>query len=100
MHPGTFNRLQTFVQKWKDDPSVKEFFHRECTFSNSQITRFEKYLLNAASTLQNRKDNGKLRLDLDLDDYFSGVTPAPVPTPTPTPQPGVVKITGSVGRWE
>jgi hypothetical protein len=77
---------------------VKEFFHRECTFSNSQLARFEKYLLAAASTLQSRCDSGKLRLDLDLDDYFAGVAP---PSPPPPPSPvASSKINGSVGQWE
>jgi hypothetical protein len=93
MHPGTFERLQTMATKWRDDLSVREFFHRECTFSNSQLGRFEKYLLAAAATLQSRKESGKLRLDLDLDDYFSGVVPTPQPSESP-------KIDGAVGRWE
>ena len=91
MHPGTFDRLQTLAQKWDGDPTVKEFFHRECTFSNSQIARFEKYLHTAASTLQNRKTSGKLLLDLDLDEYFAGIQPLPGEGP---------KIGDSVGRWE
>jgi hypothetical protein len=95
MHPGTYERLQTFAQKWKEDPAVKEFFHRECTFSNSQLTRFERYLLNAATTLRGRKESGSLRLDLDLDDFFQGATPPPV-----DPPPAASKITASVGRWE
>ena len=95
MHPKTFGRLQTLATKWRDDPTVKEFFHRECTFSNSQLARFEKYLLAAASTLQSRLDSGKLRLDLDLDDYFAGVAPPPPPPPA-----GPSKINGSVGQWE
>ena len=95
MHPGTFKRLQTFAQQWSSDPSVKQFFHRECTFSNSQLARFEKYLLNAASVLQGRKASGKLHLDLDLDEYFQGVAVPPGPSPTPGST-----ITGSVGRWE
>ncbi len=70
MHPDTFARLVDFAQRWKVDPSVKAFFHEECTFSNSQLARFEKYLLNAATVLQSRKDRGQLRLDLSLDDFF------------------------------
>ena len=98
LHPKTFARLQALAAKWRDDPTVKEFFHRECTFSNRQLTRFEKYLLTAASTLQGRLDSGKLRLDLDLDDYFAGVAP---PSPSPPPWPNVSsKINGSVGQWE
>ena len=97
LHPKTFARLQTLAMKWRDDPTVKEFFHRECTFSNSQLARFEKYLLAAASTLQSRLDSGKLRLDLDLDDYFAGVEPPPPPPPPPVGPP---KINGSVGQWE
>jgi peptidoglycan hydrolase-like protein with peptidoglycan-binding domain len=94
LHPKTFARLQTLATKWRDDPTVKEFFHRECTFSNSQLARFEKYLLAAANTLQSRLDSGKLRLDLDLDDFFAGVVP-------PSPPPVVAsKISGSVGPWE
>ena len=76
---------------------MKEFFHHECTFSNSQLGRFEKYLLAAASTLQSRLDSGKLRLDLDLDDYFAGVAPPPPPPPSPVVSS---KINGSVGQWE
>jgi hypothetical protein len=94
LHPKTFACLQTLATKWRDDPGVKEFFHRECTFSNSQLARFEKYLLAAASTLQSRLDNGKLRLDLDLDDFFAGVAPPPPPPVAPS------KINGSVGQWE
>jgi hypothetical protein len=94
MHPGTFERLLTLATEWKEDSAVRDFFHRECTLSNSQIARFEKYLLAAVSTLQSRKDSGKLRLDLDLDDYFSGIAPGPTPTPTGS------KIDGIVGRWE
>jgi hypothetical protein len=70
MHPNTFARLVDFAQRWKTDASVKAFFHEECTFSNSQLARFEKYLLNAATVLQSRKDRGQLRLDLSLDDFF------------------------------
>jgi hypothetical protein len=70
MHPKTFARLIDFAQRWKTDPSVKAFFHEECTFSNAQVARFEKYLLNAATVLQSRKDRGQLRLDLSLDDFF------------------------------
>ena len=77
---------------------MKEFFHRECTFSNSQLARFEKYLLAAASTLQSRLDSGKLRLDLDLDDYFAGVAPPPPPPSPPPAAPS--KINGIVGQWE
>ena len=98
LHPNTFARLQTLATKCREDPTVKEFFHRECTFSNSQLARFEKYLLAAASTLQSRLDNGKLRLDLDLDDYFAGVV---APPPPPPPSPVITsKINGSVGQWE
>jgi hypothetical protein len=70
MHPDTYNRLIAFAQKWKEDPAVKDFFHKECTFSISQLARFEKYLLTAVNTLQTRLGSGKLLLDLDLDDYF------------------------------
>ena len=95
LHPGTYAGLQTLAQKWNDDPTVKLFFHRECTFSNSQVARFEKYLLNAATTLRSRKEGGTLHLDLDLDDYFQGADSTPtVPTPTGS------HIAGSVGRWE
>jgi hypothetical protein len=90
MHPGTYDGLQTLAQKWKEDPTVRQFFHRECTFSNSQIVRFEKYLLNAATTLRSRKDAGTLHLDLDLDDYFKGTDFHPL----------VPQIAASVGRWE
>jgi len=71
-----------FAEKWKEDPTVKEFFHKECTLSASQLARFEKYILTAANTLQTRKANGKLLLDLDLDDYFR---PAASSSPTPSP---------------
>jgi hypothetical protein len=77
MHPDTFARLADFAQRWKTDPSVKGFFHEECTFSNSQLARFEKYLLNAATVLQSRKDRGQLRLDLSLDDFFGSQPPPP-----------------------
>lgn len=90
MHPGTYDGLQILAQKWREDPTVKEFFHRECTFSNSQIGRFEKYLLNAATVLRGRKDGGTLHLDLDLDDYFQGADSTPTGS----------HIAGSVGRWE
>ena len=90
MHPRTYDCLQTLAQKWNADPAVKQFFHRECTFSNSQVTRFEKYLLNAATTLRSRKDGGTLRLDLDLDDYFQDSDSGPTGS----------EIAGSVGRWE
>jgi hypothetical protein len=94
MHPGTFERLLTLATKWKENSAVREFFHRECAITNSQIGWLEKYLLAAVSTLQSRKASGKLRLDLDLDDYFSGIAPGPTPTPTRS------KIDGIVGRWE
>jgi hypothetical protein len=77
MHPKTFARLVDFAQRWKTDPSVKAFFHEECTFSNAQLARFEKYLLNAATVLQSRKDRGQLRLDLSLDDFFGSHPPPP-----------------------
>jgi hypothetical protein len=98
LHPNTFARLQTLATKWRDDLTVKEFFHSECTFSNSQLARFEKYLLAAASTLQSRLDSGKLRLDLDLDDYFAGVASPPPPPPLSPVAPS--KINGTVGQWE
>ena len=79
MHPDTYNRLIAFAQKWKEDPTMKDFFHKECTFSISQLARFEKYLVTAADTLQTRHTNGKLLLDLDLDDYFSGPSNSPTP---------------------
>jgi hypothetical protein len=82
MHPDTYNRLIAFAQKWKEDPTVKEFFHKECTLSASQLARFEKYILTAANILQTRKANGKLLLDLDLDDYFR-----PTASSSPTPSP-------------
>lgn len=94
LHPKTYECLQTFASKWQEDPTVKEFFHRECTFSSSQISRFEKYLLNAATELRNQRENGALHLDLDLDDYFQGVPP-----PSP-PQNPFSQIAASVGRWE
>lgn len=90
MHPRTYDCLQTLAQKWDADPAVREFFHRECTFTNSQIARFDTYLRTAAGTLRARNDSGSLRLDLDLDDYFAGGAAKP-----PAPQ-----ITASVGRWE
>jgi hypothetical protein len=70
LHPDTYNRLLDFAQRWKTDPEVKAFFHQECTFNNGQLARFEKYLLNAAATMQSRRTAGKLLLDLDLDDFF------------------------------
>ena len=82
MHPDTYNRLIAFAQKWKEDPGVQDFFHKECTFSMSQLARFEKYLLTAADTLQTRHTNGKLLLDLDLDDYFLS---GPINSPTASP---------------
>jgi hypothetical protein len=82
MHPDTYNRLIAFAQKWTEDPAMKDFFHKECTFSTSQLVRFEKYLLTAANTLQTRQTNGKLLLDLDLDDYFHPtVSNSPSPSP-------------------
>jgi hypothetical protein len=82
MHPDTYNRLIAFAQKWTADPTAKDFFHKECTFSTSQLARFEKYLLTAADTLQTRHSNGKLLLDLDLDDYFQPlISSSPSPTP-------------------
>jgi hypothetical protein len=80
MHPDTYNRLIAFAQKWTEDPAMKDFFHKECTFSTSQLARFEKYLVTAVNTLQSRHGNGKLLLDLDLDDYFH---PAISSSPSP-----------------
>jgi hypothetical protein len=91
LHPDTYDCLQTLAQNWSADPTVKQFFHRECTFSQSQLARFEKYLLNAAFTLRSHKESGTLRLDLDLDDYFASST-------TPIPD-GSSQISGSVGSW-
>jgi hypothetical protein len=82
MHPDTYNRLVAFAEKWQEDPTVKEFFHEECTFSISQLARFEKYLMAAANTLQSRHGNGKLLLDLELDDYFHSGMSSPTP-PSP-----------------
>lgn len=92
LHPNTYAGLQKLAEQWQSDPAVKAFFHRECTFSNHQLAQFEKYLLNAASTLRGKKEGGTLHLDLDLDDYFRG---AAAPSPTVPAQ-----IAGSVGRWE
>ncbi|MFZ0917367.1 MAG: peptidoglycan-binding domain-containing protein, partial [Candidatus Udaeobacter sp.] len=108
MHPDTYNRLIAFAQKWKEDPTVKEFFHKECTLSASQLARFEKYILTAANTLESRKANGKLLLDLDLDDYFrptasSSATPQEAETTAGSDNvasTSVAVISGSVGRWE
>lgn len=96
LHPGTYDGLQTLAQKWTTDPAVKQFFKRECTFSNSQLARFEKYLLNAATVLKGRKDAGTLHLDLDLDDYFQSASSETSTTTTPP----VPQIFASVGRWE
>src|SRR6266700_1571591 len=65
------------------------------TFSRSAICI---RILLPASTLQSRLDSGKLRLDLDLDDYFAGVAPPPPPPPPPPVAPS--KLNGSVGQWE
>ena len=100
LHPGTYDGLQTFAQKWSSDPTVKQFFHRECAFSNSQVARLEKYLLNAAATLRSRKDGGTLLLDLDLDDYFQGADSTPTAPPPIVPMPTGAQISASVGRWE
>ena len=70
LHPETYNRLVDFAQRWKTDPKVRAFFHQECIFSNGQLSRFEKYLLTAAATMQSRRTTGKLFLDLDLEDFF------------------------------
>ena len=70
LHPETYNRLVDFAQRWKTDPEVRAFFHQECIFSNGQLSRFEKYLLTAAATMQSRRTAGKLLLDLDPDDFF------------------------------
>jgi hypothetical protein len=72
MHPDTYERLIDFAKRWKTDPSVKMFFHQECVFTASQGARFEKYLMNAANAMEARHTNGKLLLDLSLDDYFHG----------------------------
>ncbi len=95
LHPRTYAGLQTLAQQWQDDPAVRQFFHRECTFTKSQLVRFEKYLLSAATTLRTRQEAGTLHLDLDLDDFFQGATPPP-----PAPPPATVQISASVGRWE
>ncbi len=90
LHPKTYEGLQTLAKKWTTDATVKDFFHEECTFSNKQVARFEKYLLNAAKTLRAAKEAGSLHLDLDFDDYFAGAEPPPV-----TPH-----LSATVGRWE
>src|SRR5206468_3124896 len=56
LHPDTYAGLQKLAEQWQADPAVKAFFHRECTFSNHQLAQFEKYLLNAASTLRGKKE--------------------------------------------
>jgi len=54
---------------------------QECTLSASQLARFEKYILAAANILRTRKADGKLLLDLDLDDYFRpGASSSPTPS--------------------
>jgi hypothetical protein len=70
LHPQTYERLLDFAQKWQTDPSVRAFFHEDCTFTDAQLARFEKYLTNAAKVLRERHDSGKLLLDLDLNAYF------------------------------
>jgi hypothetical protein len=80
MDPDTYNRLIAFAQKWKEDPTVRDFFHKECTFTTREVALFDGNLSTAASTLQSRHDAGKLILDLDLDDYFSE-KPGSSPTP-------------------
>jgi hypothetical protein len=71
LHPEVYHRLVSFAQKWKEDSSVPDFFHRECTLSQSQVARFGRNLANASALLQQRFSAGKLRLDLDLDEYFA-----------------------------
>ena len=75
MHPRTYDALQRFAREWEKDPAVKAFFHEECTFSTSQLARFEEYLRTAAATLRERRESGTLHLDLDLDEFFKGVEP-------------------------
>ncbi len=77
MHLRTYDALQRFAREWEKDPAVKAFFHEECTFSTSQLARFEKYLRTAAATLRERRKNGTLHLDLDLDEFFKGVESYP-----------------------
>jgi hypothetical protein len=90
LHPRTYECLQTLAREWEEDPSVRAFFHQECTFSESQLARFEKYLRQAATTLRKRHENGTLHLDLDLDAYFQ----------SPDSPPSIPAILASVGRWE
>ena len=90
LHPETYAGLQTLAQQWDDDPAVRQFFHRECTFNNSQLARFEKYLHTAAATLRTRQESNSLHLDLDLDGYFQGADAGPAGA----------QLTASVGRWE
>ena len=75
MHPRTYQALQQLAHQWETDPTVRAFFHQECTFSATQLARFEKYLRTAATTLRERRESGRLHLDLDLDDYFKGAGP-------------------------
>lgn len=89
MHPRTYNALQKFATEWERDPGVRAFFHRECTFNNRQLARFEKYLRTAAATLRQRRENGTLHLDLDLEDYFKGADPNTISP-----------IGASVGNWK
>lgn len=89
MHPDTYNALQKFAAEWDRNPSVRTFFHRECTFNTRQLARFDKYLRTAATTLRQRRANGTLHLDLDLEDYFKGVDPNTVGS-----------IAASVGSWQ
>lgn len=99
MHPHTYECLQRFAREWEKDPSVRAFFHQECTFSPSQLVRFEKNLRTAAATLRARKGNGTLRLDLDLDEFFKGVEPYAAEEALPV-QPKVGLSESSIAAWQ
>ncbi len=76
LHPETYRRLLELGERWQADRGIRTFFHEECTFSNAQLDRFGKTLLDVVVTLRSRQAAGKLLLDLDLDGYFGNPEPA------------------------
>jgi hypothetical protein len=69
--PDTYHRLLR-LDAAADSPDTKTFFQQELVFTNADYTSFRQNLKDLAGKLHQACTQGKLKLDLDLQAYFSG----------------------------
>jgi hypothetical protein len=70
LDPETYRRL-LWLQKAVQRDDVKAFFAHELLFTNSDFHRFTDNLDALTSELRQACEQGRLKLDLDLDSHFS-----------------------------